>query len=139
VSLRFHATVDNYERATAQPWFTSGAVVGREIHLLPPLALRDRGILERTIRHELVRLMTEQVLADRPAWVREGAAAYYASEPAAGARRTSERSRRPQASCPIDADLLHPVSIGALTDASARARACFERQITGGRSWRDVR
>ena len=139
VSLRFHATIDNYERATAQRWFTSGAVVGREIHLLPPLALRDRGILERTIRHELVRLMTDPVLADRPAWVREGAAAYYASEPAGGARRTSERSRLPQASCPSDADLVHPISIGALVDASARARSCFERQLEGGRSWREVR
>jgi stage II sporulation protein D len=137
VSLRFHATIDSYERATAQPWFTSGTLVDREIHLLPPVALRDRGILERTVRHELVRLMTDSVLADRPAWVREGAASYFAGQ---GAGRPGSRSPElAPASCPKDADLLHPISAGALMDASARARACFEREVQAGRPWRDVR
>ena len=37
--MRFHPTTGAYERATGQPWFTSGAVVGGELHLLP-LAVR---------------------------------------------------------------------------------------------------
>ena len=42
-------------------------------------------------------------------------------------------------SCPGDAELLRPVSVGALNNAYARARACFARQIAAGRNWRDVR
>ena len=30
VAVRFHPTTDDYERATSQPWFTSGAVVSAE-------------------------------------------------------------------------------------------------------------
>jgi SpoIID/LytB domain protein len=76
VTLRFHPTTDDYERATGQPWFTSGAVVDHELHLLPLAVLRERGLLERTIRHEIVHLMADAALARRAAWVREGAAAY---------------------------------------------------------------
>ena len=78
VVVRFHPTTASYERATGQPWFTSGAVVGGELHLLPLVVLRERGVLERTIRHELVHLMADPLLRHRAAWVREGAAIYFA-------------------------------------------------------------
>ena len=78
VTVRFHPTTASYERATGQPWFTSGAVVGGEIHLVPLASLRERGVLDRTIRHELVHLMADPILRERPAWVREGAAIYFA-------------------------------------------------------------
>jgi hypothetical protein len=130
VTLRFHSTTDAYERVTGRPWFTSAAVVNQELHLLPLAILRERGVLDRTIRHELVHMMTDGVLARRPAWVREGAAIYFASE-----RLTPD----PRASCPGDNELLRPVSAGALTNAYARARACFARQIASGKAWQDVK
>jgi len=141
VAVRFHPTTDDYERATAQPWFTSGAVVSAEVHLLPLAVLRERGVLERTVRHELVHLMADGLLDNRPAWVREGAAIYFAGEaPIPG--EPAPRGPAPTPSrgpCPSDAELLRPVSVGALTSANARARACFARQIEAGRSWRDVK
>jgi SpoIID/LytB domain protein len=140
LNLRFHPTADSYERATALPWFTSGAMVGDAIHLLPVATLRERGVLERTIRRELVRVMTDAALATRPLWVREGAALYFADEqPAANAHGQKATAISQRVACPEDSDLLRPVSAGALTDAYARARACFERQLAQGRSWREVR
>ena len=141
VTLRFHPTTDDYERATGQPWFTSATVMRDELHLLPLAVLRDRGVLDRTIRHELVHVMTDKVLAQRPAWVREGAAIYFAGEqpiPGEAIERPAFRPP-PRVSCPDDPELRQPVSVGALSNAYARARACFARQIQGGRSWRDVR
>jgi len=141
VTLRFHPTTDDYERATGQPWFTSGAVVDGELHLLPLAVLRDRGVLDRTIRHEVVHLMTNAALASHPAWVREGAAIYFAGErplPGEPAERPVYRLG-PRASCPDDRELLQPVSVGALANAFARARACFAKQIEGGKTWRDIR
>jgi len=38
-----------------------------------------------------------------------------------------------------DNELLRPVSVGALSNAYARARARFAKQMTAGKSWRDVR
>jgi hypothetical protein len=92
------------------------------------------------MRHELVHLMTDAVFRTRPLWVREGAAIYFAGEspiPGEPAQRPAFRPE-PRASCPTDNELLRPVSVGALTNAYARARACFARQIAAGKSWRDV-
>ena len=133
LSLRFHPTTDDYERATGRSWFTSGTVVNDEMHFVPLVSLRDRGILERTIRREVVHVIVDPVLADRPAWVREGAALYFSDQPA-----TSSPSRG-RISCPTDAELLSPVSLGGLADVYARARSCFARQMAAGRSWRDVK
>lgn len=145
ITLRFHPTTDDYERATGQSWFTSGAWVKNgvkaELHLLPLAVLRERGVLERTIRHELVHAMADGVLGRRPAWVREGAAIYFAGErPIPGQGTTGAAARpEPRADCPRDNELLRPVSVGALSNAYARARACFARQIAAGKTWRDVK
>ena len=141
VTLRFHPTTDDYERVTGQAWFTSGAVVNHELHLLPLAVLRDRGVLERTIRHELVHLMADAELGKRPVWVREGAAIYFAGEPMIPGEPRQQPAFKPEprASCPDDNELLHPVSVGALSNAYARARGCFAKQIQAGRTWRDVR
>jgi hypothetical protein len=139
VIVRFHPTTYSYERATGQPWFTSGAIVGRDVHLLPLAVLRDRGILERTIRYELVHLMVDEVLSKKPAWVREGAALYYAGPRPDGQATESKFTPRGRLSCPEDVELLQPVSAGSLSNAHSRALACFARQAGDGRAWRDVK
>jgi hypothetical protein len=145
ITLRFHPTTGDYERATGQPWFTSGAWVKdgveAELHLLPLAVLRERGVLERTIRHELVHAMADGVLEKRPAWVREGAAIYFAGERPIPGQGTPGAAARPEprGACPDDNELLRPVSVGALSNAYARARSCFAKQIADGKNWRDVK
>jgi len=141
LTLRFHPTTDDYERATGQAWFTSATIVGNEVHLLPLAVLRDRGVLERTIRHSLVHALIDSALVNRPLWVREGAATYFGGEPPISGHPVERPAFRPtpRASCPADAELASPVSIGALANAFARARTCFARQIDAGRKWQDVR
>jgi hypothetical protein len=101
--------------------------------------LRERGVLDRTIRHQLVHVMTNAPLSERPLWVREGAAIYFAGAPAVPGGKDARPVVPPRTSCPGDAELLRPVSVGALTSAYARAQACFARQMAQRRSWRDVR
>ena len=106
ITLRFHPTTDDYEQATRQPWFTSGAWVKdgvkAELHLLPLAVLRERGVLERTIRYELVHAMADDILGKRPAWVREGAAIYFAGErPIPGQGTTGAPRSEPRAVCPV--------------------------------------
>ena len=141
VTLRFHPTTDEYERATGRAWFTSGAVVNGELHLLPLTTLRERGVLDRTIRHELVHLLADGALAGRPAWVKEGAALYFAGDqtlPGALPQRPAF-TPAPRAACPADNELLRPVSAGALANAYARARACYVKQLSAGKTWREIR
>jgi SpoIID/LytB domain protein len=135
VIVQVHSTTAEYERATGRGWFTSGAVVGGAVHLLPLAILRDRGMLERAVRRQLAQMLTAPALADKPLWVKEGAALYFGdfgTGPAPG-------RLEPRGPCPTDAELARPVSAGALADLYARAHACFARQIAAGRSWREVK
>jgi SpoIID/LytB domain protein len=133
LTVRVHQSASTYERATSQPWFTLGAVAGGEIHLTSVVSLRDRGMLERTLRRQIAHVLTAPALAARPRWVQDGAWLFFADGGAAGGRSDS------RVACPTDTELARPVSAGALADAWARARACFARQIGSGRSWRDVK
>ena len=132
VTLKFHATVAEYERATGLPWYTSSTATSSEIHLSPIASLRDRGILDETLRRGLVHAMTDAALRGRPRWVRDGVALYYADRSTSPLPGTS-------GSCPSDVELAAPVSAGALSNAWARAKACVAKQIASGRSWRDVK
>jgi hypothetical protein len=104
------------------------------VHLLPLASLRSRGMLERTVRRQLARLLTEPSLGGKPLWVREGLALHFGDldDPAASGSGS-------RAACPTDEELLRPVSPGALADAYARARSCVARQLASGRSWKEVR
>ena len=86
-------------------------------------------------------MMADAALGKRPVWVREGAAIYFAGDPLIPGEPAQRPAFKPapRAACPEDNELLHPVSVGALSNAYARARACFAKQLADGRTWRDVR
>lgn len=132
IRVTVHSSVESFGRATGQPWWVSGATLGAAIDLLPLGILRQHGQLERTIRHEIAHVVVDSTLASRPMWVREGAALYFAAPDAV----VPERRRL---TCPNDAELLRPVSAGAQREATARAEACFRKDVAEGKSWRDVR
>jgi stage II sporulation protein D len=134
--VQIHDTAADFERASARPWFALGAATPGNIHLMPASLLVGRGMLETTIRRQLVHLLTRNALARRPEWVREGAALYYADNAASQSTTVANLGREP---CPTDAELVRPVSPGALSHAYARALGCFARQIASGRPWKDVK
>ncbi len=130
VLLEFHPTVESYQRATGQPWWTAAAARDQRIVLLPASVLRQRGILDRTIRHEIAHVLTAPYLRGRPLWVVEGAALFFSSETSPAAGHTT---------CPTDDELARSRSAEALRDAHTRAGACFARAIASGVAWQAVR
>jgi SpoIID/LytB domain protein len=141
ITLRLHPTIESYQRATGQPWYTAGAALDTDIHLAPLTVLRERGLLERTIRRELIHVLTRSALSNRPLWVQEGVALYFAGdEPAPGepARRVAVPGAK-TSSCPDDREFLQPASPGALSNAYARAASCVGRQIAAGKKWSEIR
>ncbi len=148
VQLVFHPTVDAYVRASGRPWWTAGAANGNRVDFIPLSALRDRGLLERTVRHELAHVVTHERLAGRPIWVQEAVAMYVSGDPriaAAGAAApgggAGGQGPGPAAplSCPTDAEWSGIRSAGALEKAYTRAAACFVAQTHTGRRWDEVR
>lgn len=131
LAIRFLPTTEAFERTAGHPWFTLGATSSEgELQFVPLPVLRDRGVLERTIRRQLVHAFADATLDGRPAWVREGAAVHFSE---------GEDGPPNRVACPQDVELTRPVSIGAFGDASRRARACFERQLSARKDWRQVK
>ena len=130
IQVTVHPSVEAFARATGQPWWVSGTTDGTQIDLVPVSVLRQRGQFERAIRHEVAHAILDGALRQKPMWVREGAAFYFA-DPETG----SETRGR----CPNDDELLRPVSAGTHRSALARAEACFRRAIGAGRKWTDIR
>lgn len=132
VTIRLHDTLDSFRLATNRPWWVSEVAQGTTIDLAPAAVLAQRGGVEASVRMAVAELLVGGALTGRPAWVRVGAARYFAGETGAG-QPVSSRAR-----CPSDAELTLAVSAPAQREAEARAEACFARALAKTRDWRQV-
>ncbi|HEX7486220.1 MAG TPA: SpoIID/LytB domain-containing protein, partial [Vicinamibacterales bacterium] len=140
VEIVFHPTVEAYTRATGQPWWTAGASRGNRIDLMPLSALRQRGVLEGTLRHEVAHVLTSERLKGRPTWVEEAVAMDLAGDSRAAENGTPwAGSGAPALSCPTDAEWRSIRSEDELRKAYRRAAACFAVQRAAGRRWDEIR
>jgi hypothetical protein len=148
VQLVFHATVEAYVRASGKPWWTAGATRGSRIDFIPLSALRARGLLEQTVRHELAHVVTGERLAPRPIWVQEAVAMHLSGDPRIASAREAVpgvgagghgRGSSAPLSCPTDAEWGGIRSAEALEKAYARAAACFVAETRTGRRWDEIR
>ncbi|MBI2188541.1 MAG: SpoIID/LytB domain-containing protein [Acidobacteria bacterium] len=134
MTLRIHASLESFRQATGRPWWVSSVADGTSIDLVPAPLLAQREGVESAIRTAVAELLVAPALAERPRWVRVGAARYFArgsAPPAADARRDIR--------CPSDAELTLAISAPAQRDAEARAEACFARAYARTREWKSVR
>jgi len=130
LTIRLHGSIDEFRRATGQPWWVSSVVRGAEIDLAPAAVLDQRDGVERAVERAVAEALVAPAFDHRHAWVRVGAARYFA----AGERPTEGRPR-----CPADADLTAAVSAAAQRDAEARAEACFAHAMAREGDWREIR
>ena len=126
VQLRFHPTVESYQRDTGRPWFTAASTRGDVVDLLPLTVLRQRGLLEPTLRHELAHVLTARALSGAPRWLSEGVAVW---------AERGATAAGPTMACPADAEFTAAASADALRRLYERAAACYARELQGGRSW----
>jgi hypothetical protein len=121
-------------------------------------------MVETTLTHECVHVLTESVLAGRPLWVREGLAAVLSgefpdhshdsgAEPARGdgppidggriggllSHDTSAVKPGRGSRCPSDTDLRDTTSPDTWRRAYAAAASCVSRALASGQRWQDLR
>ena len=69
--------LDTNRNATGEPGWVAARTDGRRVHLQPAAMLRSRGVLDSTVRHEMLHVVLEsQAAAGLPVWFREGLAEY---------------------------------------------------------------
>lgn len=140
ITLELHRSLDSFRMATGRPWWVSAVAAGTTIDLAPASVLDQRDGLEGTVRVAVAELLTQASLAGRPAWVRVGAARYFAKAVALSvAAPSGPNAAAPAARCPSDAELTLAVSAVAQREAEERAERCFARAYQQTHDWRTVR
>lgn len=140
LTVRVHESLESFRLATGRPWWVSSVSDGTSIDLVPAALLAQRDGFEAALRIAVAELLVADALKGRPAWVRVGAAHYFArvtgvaGDVSNGAPRTGGRDR-----CPADAELALAISAPAQRDAEARAEACFAQEYARTKDWRAVR
>jgi stage II sporulation protein D len=77
--LKFYPTLDAYRNSTGQPGWIAAFTRGSVISLQPLATLRNKSILESTLRHEFSHLLIEsRAHPGTPMWFREGLVLYLA-------------------------------------------------------------
>lgn len=134
VTISLHETLESFRAATSRPWWVSAvvSVSGSTIELAPAALLLQREGVEPIVRTAIAELLVSSAVADRPAWVRIGAARYYA-------RGTPIAPPKSKVQCPADSELTLAISAVAQREAEARAEACFARALAERKDWRAVR
>jgi hypothetical protein len=132
VTVSLHESLESFRAATGRSWWVSAAAAGSSIELAPAALLAQREGLEATVRTAMAELLVAQVLDERPAWVRIGAARYFSRPVALAAPRS-------RVQCPSDAELTLAVSAVSQREAESRAELCFARELARTKDWRAVR
>jgi hypothetical protein len=132
LTVRLHASLDGFRRATGEPWWVSAQVRGGEIDLAPVGLLDQRDGLERAVARAVAESLVSPALQDRHAWVRIGAGRYFA-------RTGEEGAAEGRIRCPDDIELTGAVSVAAQREAEARAESCFAQALQRVGDWRAVR
>ena len=135
IALRFHPTVEGYQRATGLPWYTAGATHERTIELLPLGVLRQSKLLESTLRHEFAHVLTNERLKGAPLWMLEGVAVWAARGQSVAAQ-TPAGAATVALNCPSDAEIRKASSADAIRRLYDQAAQCYAREVAAGRPWR---
>ena len=81
VEIVFNKTTGDFVGRTGMPAWAAAATRNNRIELQPLALLKQRGILETTLRHELVHVMVDTIgNGQTPRWLAEGIALYVAGE-----------------------------------------------------------
>jgi hypothetical protein len=81
LEIFINATTGEFIGRTGQPWWAAAATTGNRIELQPTEVLKRRGVLETTLRHELVHVLIDSFShGSAPRWLAEGMALYFAGE-----------------------------------------------------------
>jgi len=92
-----HETTGHFMGATGKPAWVAATTHNRRIELQPLAALRRRGILTTTLRHEYAHVVIDALARGRaPLWLAEGLAAYVAGEGAMLSRAALKQNEAKQ-------------------------------------------
>jgi stage II sporulation protein D len=121
VELRVYPDLDAFRDATGEPGWVAARTEGLSIQMQPVTVLRGKGVLDETLRHELLHVLVEsQAAPNLPVWFREGLVEFLAH----GGAATSFDGR-----IPVDADLRQKSNPATARRAYAEAQGAVAAMV----------
>ena len=134
VQLRVYATLDAYRNTTGQPGWVAATTRGRTIRLQPLKELEKRGIVESTLRHEMLHVLVEEkAKASIPLWFREGLVLFLskASAPNAAAAEMPDKEIEPVLQAPKDREQVQRAYAAAQSRVTALVQQYGKETVLG--------
>jgi hypothetical protein len=127
LGIVLHNSTGDFTVATGQPWWAAAATKGNRIELQPVEVLRNRGVLETTLRHEYAHAVIESLGHGKtPRWLAEGLAITLAGE---GPRYAELKTNPALSTDEIDRRLAALGNPGATTEEMRAAYGAAYRAI----------
>lgn len=104
IDVRIHASTGDFAAQTRHGASAAAATIDGVIHTQPLAILQARNILTRTLRHEVVHAVINQINPRAVRWITEGAAIHFAGE----ARFYASTARLPIDDAELNRRLAHP-------------------------------
>ncbi len=124
VQLKIFPTMDAYRDQTGQPGWVAASTRGHVIRLQPLATLKSKGVLESTLRHELLHLLIEvKARAGTPVWFREGLVLYLSDAKGAATLNGSQAAPDGMTIDQIETILEHSQKRDEVEKAYAASRA----------------
>ena len=134
-----NATTGDFVGRTGQPWWAAAVTTDNRIELQPVEVLKRRGILNTTLKHEVVHTLIDKLSRGKaPRWLAEGMALYFAGE---GPMVSRYGSTSKTSVAEIDASLTRATTADEMRKAYAAAyREVSSLAKTGGEAglWQRV-
>ena len=122
--IKVYSTVATFRDATGEPGWVAASTRGDTVRLQPTDVLRDAGILDNTLRHELLHMLIEShAKPGTPLWFREGLVLYL-SQP-----QKSVASNQFSSDSALNQALLSPSSEAEMRRAYVEAQARVARLV----------
>jgi stage II sporulation protein D len=95
IEIRLYPDLESFRNVTAEPGWVAAHTSARRIHLQPAALLRERGVLDSTLHHELLHVFVEARAASGiPVWFREGLVGYLEHPVKQGGREAPDTDLR---------------------------------------------
>ena len=130
LEIRLNESTGDFTSRTGQPWWAAAATKGNRIELQPLAILKRRGVLNKTLRHELAHVVIDLVSHDRaPRWLEEGFAIYLAGE---GRLFSHKAGRKALSTAELEKRLEHPGSQQEMRALYAQAYLAVKELVRNG-------
>ncbi len=141
IEVEVYQSTGDFTAQTGHGAWAGATTVNRKIYLQPLAVLHRRGILTRTLRHELTHVFINQIKPQTARWLAEGAAIHFAGEAENYRGMTTQEATREMTLIELENRLQRPTrNLAEMRSLYAAAYRATRKILASGEAslWREI-